>query len=160
MTLHTLEFLGVRFFSRVKDKVDRGGCFAVVKLIGQLSRCSNILTFSGISNRYLREFWTTLHPARMAFPSIERNFDRVPKQFQQSIKGEENITRSQREVKIKTGKLLEARVTKIVIGFSLGDAGFSAAITERSKVKRGKSRITFDAYENCSYPNKQVCHSR
>lgn len=46
LTVHTLEFLGVRFFSRVKDKVDRGGCFAVVKLIGQLSRCSNILTFS------------------------------------------------------------------------------------------------------------------
>ena len=70
LTVHKLEFLGVRFFSRVKDKVDRGGCFAVVKLIGQLSRCSNILTFSRISNRYLREFWTTLHPARMAFPSI------------------------------------------------------------------------------------------
>lgn len=70
LTVHALEFLGVRFFSRVKDKVDRGGCFTVVKLIVQLSRCSNILTFSGISNRYLREFWTTLRPARMAFPSI------------------------------------------------------------------------------------------
>ena len=49
LTVHTLEFFRRKIFfacERKKDKVDRGGCFAVVKLIGQLLRCSNILTFS------------------------------------------------------------------------------------------------------------------